>query len=259
MDAILENVGRCVCQFADHKVIVAPWSLVRPVLKKWSRNRDADMSRVQEMRQYIDAGGFIAPFLHVADLMDEGLVCYDGNHRREAFSLCVLTEDFSVVLDVLCHATQDKVFHAFDVVNKAVQVPAMFVEEDESHLKQDILEVVRRFEQTYKSFCSTSSRCHAPQFNRDAFMDSLYNIYKEFQGRYTVKEIEAGLVRLNELYSTGKIPTGKVRPAIVKKCKEQGLWIFKERTINMVDLTRAMTTTASKGTPWFGFNLGYMQ
>jgi hypothetical protein len=40
------------------------------------------MNRVEELKQFHQQGGFIPIHIYLADLKDEGLVCFDENHRR---------------------------------------------------------------------------------------------------------------------------------------------------------------------------------
>jgi hypothetical protein len=55
---------------------------------------------------------YIPKMIHLAELNEEGLICYDGNHRREVFNL--LQKDFLCIIDIIFNATQEDVFYAFD-------------------------------------------------------------------------------------------------------------------------------------------------
>ena len=249
MDSILQSIGTTVLEYHNHKIIIAEWSLVGPILKKWSRNREADSLRVQEIANHVRQGGFVPPVLHVADLKEEGLVCYDGNHRRAAFMQVSLPVGFKVVLDVLCNATQRSTFECFENLNKCVQVPAIYVDDnDDNHrVKEDILSVVQRFEKEYKPFLSTSNRCNAPNFNRDHFVDELYDFWKDYHGTFSIAEIESGLRDLNSLYSNKKIDlhTDKMKSSVLKKCQKHQFWLFKERRLNTDHLKQVLQTKES--------------
>lgn len=249
MDSILQSIGTTVLEHHNHKVVVAEWSLVGPVLKKWSRNRDADERRVQDIMNHILTGGFVPPILHVADVIGEGLVCYDGNHRRAAFMKVPLPEGFKVVLDILCNATQRSVFECFENINKSVQVPAIYTEDiGSTSVKQDILGVVQQFERQYKAFVSTSNRPNAPNFNRDVFTEALYNFWKDHQGSYSVHDIHEALKLLNTLYDTGKINVrvNSMKPGTVKKCQQHHFWIFKDRHLNTEHLQNILNNKYTK-------------
>lgn len=178
MEVLLRKVGTFVASYGKHQLFLVEWDIVKQLIHKWSCNRDPDMRRVQEIRDHIVNGGYVPHILYIADA-EEGLVCYDGNHRREAFNL--LETPPQIILDVLCKATKKEIYQEFTNLNKSVQVPAMFVGDDGDNVevlkvRDQITKLVRKYETDYKSFASTSSRCHAPNFNRDMLMENIFEI-----------------------------------------------------------------------------------
>lgn len=237
MYPVLKSLGQEIYSHATghnvHKGFLVKWSLIGPLCKKWSRNRDPDQERVSEMIAHCNKGGYIPRLIHLADVAGEGLVCYDGNHRREVFNQ-IESEDNTCIIDVLFDASQADVYKAFNDINKAVQVPAIFLEEgtEVEKVKQEILDLVRSYESKYKAFVSTSARYHAPNFNRDAFTDNIYSLYKSFNGTKSVADIAALLEVLNQDYADGKRcrPHSAYKPVVIDKCKK-GLWLFIDRVI----------------------------
>ncbi len=234
MENLLNSIGTLVSKQGRHSTYIVEWNLVKPIIKKWSRNRDPDMSRVQEMLIRVQNGGYFPALLHLADLKEEGLVCYDGNHRREVLNH--MTSGIPrVIVDLLTSATQRDVYDAFDALNKSVQVPAIYFEDEQttSRVKEEILELVKHYETRYKSHASSSPRCHAPQFNRDTFVENLHKIWKHFDNKVSIPEIQTALERLNELYSQGRLckPHNSHKPRVIEKCRESGLWLFIDRDI----------------------------
>jgi hypothetical protein len=126
------------------------------LVKKWSRNRDCDEKRVEEMEEFYLTGGYIPRMLCLANIKGEGLVCYDGNHRRCMFErLYNLGDEFNceVIVDIMFDVTQEQVYTAFENVNKSVQVPAIYLDDDLSKVKDDIIKLVNTFCTRYKEFC----------------------------------------------------------------------------------------------------------
>lgn len=119
MEAIFDSLGQSIYNFNGHKGYMIQWKLIAPFCKKWSRNRDPDIERVNEMVEYYHKGGYIPRMIHLAELKDEGMVCYDGNHRKEVFNMCN-DEAVMCVVDVLFGATQNDVYKAFNNINKSV-------------------------------------------------------------------------------------------------------------------------------------------
>jgi hypothetical protein len=160
MQGVISSLGREIYAENKHIGYLVQWSLIAPLCKKWSRNRDPDMNRVSEMVEYHMKGGYIPKMIHMADIRDEGLVCYDGNHRREVFNHVV--EDFSCVVDVIFNASQNDVYIAFNHINKSIQLPAIYLDEpsskESSSVKEEILALVKHYETNFKTFLSTSPR-----------------------------------------------------------------------------------------------------
>ena len=169
----------------------------------------------------------------MAELKDEGLVCYDGNHRREVFNKT--EEDIMCVIDVMFGATQNDVYKTFNNINKSVQLPAIYIEEanNENNIKADILKLVKEYEMKYRAFLSASARCHTPNFNRDGFTDNIYSIYKALGCVISIEQIAALLERLNLEYAQGRMcrPHSVYKQAVVDKCKKHNMWLFIEKTI----------------------------
>jgi hypothetical protein len=233
MEAIFDSLGKSIYNINGHKGYIIQWKLISPFCKKWSRNRDPDMERVNEMVEYHRKGGYIPRMIHLAEVKNEGVICYDGNHRKEVFNTCH-DETVMCVVDVMFDATQNDVYKAFNNINKSVQIPAIYIEEsNDDNVKVEIVKLVRQYENKYKSFLSTSSRCHAPHFNRDTFTDNIYSIYKSFNNTVDVEQIGNLLDKLNKEYSQGSLcrPHSVYKQHVLDKCKKQNLWLFIEKTI----------------------------
>ena len=235
METLFESLGgQTIYAINGHQGFMIEWKLVAPLCKKWSCNRDADVERVNEMIKYHRNGGYIPRMIHLAELPEEGVVCYDGNHRREVFNKC--NDDVIMcVVDIMFNTTQMEVYKAFDNINKSVQLPAMYVEDtyNINDVKADIVELVKKYELKHRPYLSTSSRCHAPNFNRDTFTDNIFNIYKSFGSSVSVEEIGKLLEKLNNEYANGHLcrPHSVYKKHLLEKCKIQNLLLFIDRTI----------------------------
>jgi hypothetical protein len=240
MEPIFTSIGQEIYNIKSHKGYLVQWSLVAPLCKKWIHNRDYDNERVKEILNYHCNGGYVPRVIHLAEIEREGLVCYDGNHRREVFDRCT-DESIMCVVDVMFRTTQSCVFKAFNNINKSVQLPAIYLEESiDSCVKDDILKLVRMYETEYKAFVSTSTRCHAPQFNRDAFVDNIDSIYKAFHGVVSIIEIGTVLRELNVQYCNQNMcrPHSAYSVSVIEKCRTKKLWLFLEKTIPFVHVER---------------------
>ncbi len=230
---LFNKIGKLLYVDGTHYVYSLNWPTIAKFCKKWSRNREPDMKRVTEMIAYHKKGGYIPRHIHLAHILEEGLVCYDGNHRREVFEKI---GDVTCIVDVMFNATQESVYKAFDDINKSIQVSAIHLIIDET-VKTDIENLVYHYTVTYPTYVSTSARCLAPNFNRDRLSENLYDVYQSFDGRVSIEEIACMLDVLNNANKSGLFnPHDKYNRKVLNKCEKGGLWLFLEKTISPIDL-----------------------
>jgi hypothetical protein len=231
MEPIFDSFAKSIYNFNGHKGYIIQWKLVAPFCKKWSGNRDPDMQRVNEMVECYKNGGYIPRMIHLAETKEEGIVCYDGNHRKETFNECKDSEIICIV-DIMFNSTQNEIYKSFNNINKSVQLPAIYLEERKDN-RDEIISLVKQYEIKYKDRLSTSARCNAPNFNRDTFTDNIDKIYKLFDGTVSVELIGKLLERLNFEYSQNKICRSHslYKEPLLEKCRKYGLWLFIEREI----------------------------
>lgn len=69
MEAVINSLAQPLYIRGNHKGYLLPWSLISPLCRKWSRNRDPDSSRIEEMIKYAAEGGYLPPFIHLAEIL----------------------------------------------------------------------------------------------------------------------------------------------------------------------------------------------
>ena len=241
MEAWFAANARHIYTNTNHHGYLLRWKLLAPFCKNWSYNREPDTARVAEMLEYHNRGGYLPLTIYLAEHAKDGLVCYDGNHRREVFNAA--TQDVGCIVDVIFNATHPVICDAFNNINKAVSVPAIYPAPAE-YPKEEILRLVRKYEQGYPVFISTSARYHAPNFNRDVFTSMISDIYDSFSGTVSIPEIETLLEKLNEEYAAGRLcrPHSSYKPAVIEKCQKNRFWLFLERSISIEHIHRVHQT-----------------
>lgn len=190
-------------------------------IKLWSRNRPADDIRVEEIRAYIDKTKHVDGTIRLAFIKGEGFVCYESNHRRLA-----LVPGILVIVDILWDVDQDRVIEEFTHINRAVPVPDLYTAADmDATAKLEIIKYVDKMKEKYHAFCKPSARPHKPGFNRDTLAGNITRIWKDIG--CPVTELLAAIDRLNEEYKTGeRMDHSKIKPDVLEKCKNVGLWLF---------------------------------
>jgi hypothetical protein len=239
MQDIISSLGQNIYENNGHYGYLIKFKKISVLCKKWSRNRDCDNNRVNDIYDYYINGGYVPNILHLAELNDEGLICYDGNHRREVFTKYInnYDKDIFCIIDILFNSTQNDVYNAFNNINKAVQLPAIYLDNNENILgvKNEIIDLVKSYEKKYKSFLSTSSRPQAPNFNRDNFVEILYELYKYFSGTLSINEIHKYLQELNNEYSHERFckSHNTYKETLINKCKKHNFWLFIDRILHI--------------------------
>jgi len=245
MEEIIKNIsGEPVYQSGRHIGYMVPWKRISCYCKKWSLNRDTDVARINEMIEFFERGGYLPPFIHLAELHDEGLVCYDGNHRREVFNHFP-DKEITCIVDVIFNATLEEVVTEFNNINKIVMMPSIHLETDDERLitpriKIEIMDLVKFYIEKYKKFVSSSGKPNPPNFNRDLFTENLTEIYKYFHGEVSIAELTGLLEKLNIAYSKNRLcrSHSTFGAQVIKKCTDGGLWLFLSRSIQAAHIEK---------------------
>jgi hypothetical protein len=187
-------------------------------VRQWKYNRPPDMSRIPEIHNWMKQFHRMDGVLNLAYIQNEGLVCFEGNHRR----LALEGLDIPVLLDIVWDATHDSVKHEFQRLNKSVSVPDLYVVENDATLRVEIEEAVNTFRKKYATHESSSGRPIRPNFNRDKLTDEFTRLQKEL--RIPVCELVERLEKLNEKYKA-KDRT-KLSLNVQVKCNMSDLWLF---------------------------------
>lgn len=188
-------------------------------VKRWKYNRPEDPVRIAEIREWIEKSKRVDGVIYLACVENE-LVCYESNHRREA--LKGVEGVHSIFVDILWDATDEDVKQEFLRLNKAVSVPELYVSEEPVVAIGDLKQVVDKFCDNYKKLRVSTNRPQRPNFNRDMLTDEFYRIIKE-RG-VTLDELVIKLTDLNKEMATRD--KSKLSAKVIQKCEESGLWLF---------------------------------
>ena len=187
-------------------------------VKQWKYNRPPDMTRIPEIHDWMRQFHRMDGVLNLAYIQGEGLVCFEGNHRRLALDGL----DIPVMTDIVWDATDESVRHEFFRLNKAVSVPELYVSETPATMRVEMEDAVAQFRKKYSSMESTSGKPQRPNYNRDKLMDELMRLQKELV--IPVGELMNRLYGLNEAYSNKD--KSKLTDKMRQKCENSGLWLF---------------------------------
>lgn len=192
-------------------------------VKSWRFNRPPDLSRVEDIRAWMASSGRMDGVLNLAYVPGQGLVCYEGNHRRLAVAGL---GGITVLAGVMWDATDESIIAEFRRLNKSISVPDLYVIEDSMILRGEIETAVSEFRKRFHAMESNSGRPQRPHFNRDKLTDEISRIQKELG--IPVSSVMARLGELNHQYSIQS--HAGLSEKIAKKCADSGLWLFARST-----------------------------
>lgn len=188
-------------------------------VKRWKHNRPEDPVRIKEIHEWIDTSKRVDGVIYLA-CIDNELVCYESNHRREA--LKGIDELHNILVDIVWDATDDVVKHEFLRLNKAVSVPELYITDEPAIAIQELRNMVDSFSENFKRLRVSTGRPQRPNFNRDMLTDEFYRIMKE--RRWNVNQLVEYITNLNKEMSMRD--KRNLTAKVVQKCEESGLWLF---------------------------------
>jgi hypothetical protein len=187
----------------------------------WKFNRPPDKDRVEEIREYMKTSKRADGLIYLA-CVDNQLVCYESNHRREALKEGMPIDMAQILVDVLWDATDDMIKEEFFRLNRAVSVPDLYMGNYTGESASVVMAAVDAFCKKYPGMKSNSPRPNRPNYNRDVFTQEIVRLSTEL--RIPVAEVMERLERLNVEMSTR--PPKKLSLSIVEKCNKHKLWLF---------------------------------
>lgn len=136
--------------------------------------------------------------LHFAYLLDEGLVCYDGNHRLHA-----LTEGLQVLVHVIWDDATPQIVSDFNSkINAAQGVPEINKNPGLCTLTEIVNGFMKEVEEKYGKLKTSKNKCR-PRYNVTLFTNRVTEICKDYEEGYKPEEVIAAIKYLNESLGNG--------------------------------------------------------
>lgn len=204
----------------DHYVYWIPLNIFNQLpIKRWKHNRPSDVDRVIEIHEFMKVSKRMDGIIYLA-CIDNELVCYESNHRREA--LKGLEEIHDILVDVIWNTTDERIKEEFVRLNKSVSVPELYIDKTVEINIEELRKVVDDFCKLYKTHKVSTGKPQRPNFNRDNLTDDLYRIMKD--NSISLTDLMMKLTEYNkQLLLKDKT---KLSEKIIEKCNKSGLWLF---------------------------------
>lgn len=208
-----------IYKIKDTNVYAIPMSIFKCVdIKPWKYNRPADMGRIAAIHNWMSEFHRMDGVLNLAHIPGDGLVCFEGNHRR----LALEGLDITVLADIVWEATNESIKHEFKRLNQSISVPDLYVVENDATVRLNIETAVAEFRQKYPTHESPTARPQRPNFNRDKLTDELFRLQKEKM--MSIPDLMIRIYDRNEQLS--RADRSGISENTIKKCLASGLWLF---------------------------------
>lgn len=230
---ILQRLGTHIYTLDGHSGFLVNVNVVSSLIKCWSKNRKHDEYRINELAQYLLQDGWVPPLIYIANVPGEGLVCYDGNHRREAYKkVSPQLDKKQVIVDIL-HKSSD-IYDAYNCINKSVPLAQidLMMDKDSMKIREELDGFMTAFSERYQEYLSPSTRSNRPNFNRDNVKDQLYSFLVRHEFQVSMDKLKELLEVLNKAYSNNTRAGSNqktLKETVVAKCKKGKLWLFAWR------------------------------
>lgn len=204
----------------SHSVYWIPIKIFNQLpITRWKHNRPPDKERVDEIHAYMRESKRVDGMVYIG-CVDNQLVCYESNHRREAIK--GIDDIADILVDIIWGATDEQIKEEFMRLNKAVSVPELYVSDETETTISTIRDAVDSFCNTYRKLKVNTNKPQRPNFNRDMVADEFYRVMNE--KHITIDELVVQLTQLNR--DMGARNRNKLPLKVIQKCEEAGLWLF---------------------------------
>jgi hypothetical protein len=229
----------------------------------WRLNRPVDKLRVNEISDYmckeqpvkID-GEILAA--KISSEWAEGrcfFEVYDGNHRREAtlIEYINLNPNAKVIITIITVEDDQDLMTHFHRINKVVPLSDVHLQTD-NRLTKMLYEIAEEYSAKFPSLCKGTNRVVRPNFNRDGFVESMYKIMMDSEGKIRAKsqmiyylDLYNDYIRDNFKFLKGEsvksytVKGLNITSPMYKKADEIGCYIFlgKNLVIDILEIVHA--------------------
>lgn len=196
--------------------------------KIWSKNRHPDIKRVEKIKDYILEKNIVDGIIYLAETK-EGLICYDGNHRREALKM--IDKNFKVLVNILKNPSDNFLEDKFLCLNKCVPITNLIFNKGTTRVEiQKIKKVCDYFIEIWKEHRKASSRPRKPNFNQNSLEEKIVKIiefYNQNIKKVSFENIKKYVYDYNNSIKN-KLDSFKISQNIKDKCLKNNCFLFIE-------------------------------
>lgn len=237
MLSLIENNSIILQESISEYMCVFDSSILEEYSEQWKYNRNLSNDKVESILNSIKDKYILDTVLHFFYVNDNGiekLICFDGNHRREALILLYKMNNINIKVCCYIYKCQNinfldkEIVDKFRIINQMTPIPDIYNDIIENldnnkmliDKKNIIEEVFVLYKKKYKLFYSVNSKCRRPNFNETTFKD-LCNVFTFNNKQELISCLEDyNSEKKKKLYNIGLSKT------TIAKCETQKFYIF---------------------------------
>lgn len=235
--SLIENNSIILQDNLNEYMCVLDTSKLENFSEQWKYNRNLSNDKIQSICNIIKDKYILDTVLHFFYVNDNGvekLICFDGNHRREALILLYKKDNININVCCYIYKCQDinhidkEIVDKFRIINQMTPIPDIYndilnnLDNNKTLIdkKNIIEEVFNLYKNNYKLFYSVNSKCRRPNFNETTFKD-LCNVFE-----FSKKEELVSCLENYNLEKQKKIYNITLSKTSIAKCEIQKFYIF---------------------------------
>lgn len=223
-----EIYGKYIYSLGKEDIYLADSRIISKKSKIWSRNRPPDFERVEEIKNHILEKNLVDGIIYLAETK-EGLICYDGNHRREALKM--LDKNFKILVNIVKNPSEEFLIEKFRDLNKCVPITDLVFSSTTTRDEiQKIKIVCEHFMKKWKEHRKGSSRPRKPNFNQNMLENKIDTVLKKY--KKDINEIsQEEIIKYTDLYNLKikkNLDNYKIKKEIKDKCLRNNCYLFLE-------------------------------
>ena len=220
--------GKYIYSVGKADIYLSDSSIITKKSKIWSRNRPPDLERVEEIKNYIIKENLVDGIIYLAET-EEGLICYDGNHRREALKM--IDKNFKILVNIVKNPSKQFLIEKFRDLNKCVPITDLVFDVSTTTDEIDKMKnVCDHFMDIWKDHRKGSARPRKPNFNQNSLENKITEILKFY--KKNIKKINKdNIIKYVNLYNDllkNKIDQYQLKDNIREKCIKNNCYLFIE-------------------------------
>lgn len=188
----------------------------------WNKNRPVDGMRVSAIESHlVNTSASVLSGIIYAWKNGNKLEVFDGIHRIT--SAMNLDKNFQLLVQIYDTPNENIIINEFKCINQSINVPVIYMEQDNYYKRKCIENVVERFCKRHIDFMSSSRNHQRQNFNRDKIIEFISTFEIDFTllnvNEIILKEFSGLNYEAKEYITDHKIP-------VPKKCDFHKFWLF---------------------------------